>query len=149
MVLIISLIANLSILSVKHWADGYCRHINHFLDEYSYVVNEFSLPGISAAANPNPRTGTVVSSRKVFIGSPVTPNWLLENCFRDVIIRSSHNYRHIASVKERLGFDDSMAAVPRSDGIDTNLVTSIPKRSDLDREADPSNFVKGNIAIPS
>lgn len=80
-ILIISLIGNLSILYVAMKARGYRAHINEYLDKYTYVVNEFSQRDRYSDENKKLISDTLVSDRIVFIGTQVTENWDLEKYF--------------------------------------------------------------------
>ncbi len=81
MILIISLIFNLSIIYVAYKAMEYRAHINEFLDKYTYVVQEFS--GRNRYSLSNEKLGAPVDGKEriVFIGSQLTENWDLQKWF--------------------------------------------------------------------
>lgn len=80
-ILILSLIGNLSILYVAYKALDYRRHINHFLDKYTYVVSEFSGRSRYASENKRLASDVQVDNRIVFLGSQITEGWDLDKQF--------------------------------------------------------------------
>ena len=80
-ILIISLLGNLSIFYVAMKARGYRAHINEYLDKYTHVVNEFSRRDRYSDENKQLISDTLVNNRIVFIGTQVTENWDLEKYF--------------------------------------------------------------------
>lgn len=80
-VLVLSLIANLGIVYVAYKALEYRAHINEYLDKYNNVVNEFSGRGFYLSDNDELAATDPDSSRVVFIGSQLTENWDVADCF--------------------------------------------------------------------
>ncbi len=80
-ILILSLIANASILYVAYKALEYRGHINHFLEKYTEVVDEFSQRKVYDSANVPLRSDTTVHNRIVFFGTQVTEHWQLTDSF--------------------------------------------------------------------
>jgi len=80
-VLILSLIGNLLIVYVAYKAIEYRTHINHFLDKYNRVVEEFSSRAVFADDNLSLRSDTTVPGRLVFFGTQVAAGWDLAAFF--------------------------------------------------------------------
>jgi len=80
-ILIVSLLANLAIFYVGYKALEYRGHINHFLEKYTEVVDEFSQRTVYDSANASLRSDTIVPNRVVFIGTQVTEHWRLAEAF--------------------------------------------------------------------
>jgi hypothetical protein len=78
-IFIISLILNIFIIYVAYKALEYRNHINHFLDKYTNVVNEFS--GRSYFENDNMKLLSEKNSgnRIILFGTQVTENWIVED----------------------------------------------------------------------
>jgi lysophospholipase L1-like esterase len=80
-ILILSLIGNLFILYVAYKALDYRRHVNYFLDKYTYVVSEFSGRNRYASENKRLASDVQVGNRIVFLGSQITEGWDLDKQF--------------------------------------------------------------------
>jgi len=89
-ILIISLIINLSIIYVGYKALNYRRYINYWLEKYTQVVAEFSARNVYEHQNQTLKSNTVIENRIVFLGTQVTDQWDLEKYFEnyEVIDRS-------------------------------------------------------------
>lgn len=83
LVLLASLIGNLTIIYVAYKAVEYRENINFWLDKYLYVVNEFSASDVYRQANESLRSDTLVPDRIVFFGTQVTAEWPVESDFPD------------------------------------------------------------------
>jgi len=81
-ILILSLLGNLSIIYVGVKALEYRAHINEYLDKYNNVVNEFSRRDRYTSENSGLRSDTLVPGRVVLFGSQVVENWPVD-LFRD------------------------------------------------------------------
>ncbi len=75
LVLLVSLIGNLTVAYVGYKAYEYRSHINYWLDKYTFVVDEFSRRDVFADANESLKSDTIVPGRVVFFGTQVTVNW--------------------------------------------------------------------------
>ena len=73
--LIVSLICNIFIVYVGYKAIQYRSHINHFLDKYTNVVNEFSGRDYFADKNTILLTKTNHNNRVILFGTQVTAHW--------------------------------------------------------------------------
>ncbi len=82
-VLVISLLVNVSIVYVAIKTLEYRSHINEWLEKYNKVVDEFSGRPIFADSNKSLASDTTISGRLVFIGSQVTAEWDLKQNFPD------------------------------------------------------------------
>ena len=80
-ILIVSIIGNISIFYVAYKALGYRAHINFFLDKYLNVVNEISQRQVHEADNLALRSDTTVNDRIVFFGSQIISRWNLDEYF--------------------------------------------------------------------
>jgi len=80
-ILVISLLGNLTIAYVGYKALEYRDHINYFLDKYTHVVDEFSGREVYEKANESLRTDYQVDSRIVFFGTQLIQNWDLGRYF--------------------------------------------------------------------
>ncbi len=80
-VLTLSLIGNLAVVYVGYKALEYRAHINHFLDKYTHVVEEFSGRSVYERENTELQSDTLVPGRVVFIGSQLTESWDLQQSF--------------------------------------------------------------------
>jgi len=80
-ILVISLLGNLTIAYVGYKALEYRDHINYFLNKYTQVVDEFSGREVYERANESLRTDYPVDSRIVFIGTQLIQNWDLGRYF--------------------------------------------------------------------
>jgi len=80
-ILVISLIGNLTIVYVGYKALEYRDHINYFLNKYTQVVDEFSGREVYEKANEPLRTDYRVDGRIVFIGTQLVENWDLGRYF--------------------------------------------------------------------
>jgi len=80
-VLILSLVANISIIYVAIKALEYRSHINEFRDKYRAVISEFSGRDVYYEDNLRLRSDTTISCRVVFLGTQVTKNWDLSASF--------------------------------------------------------------------
>ncbi len=80
-ILLLSLAGNLAIFYVAIKALEYRSHINHFLDKYIQVVDEFSERDEYADQNAALVSDTIVDNRIVFFGSQVIERWNLEKYF--------------------------------------------------------------------
>ncbi|MEW5924157.1 MAG: GDSL-type esterase/lipase family protein [Candidatus Zixiibacteriota bacterium] len=76
-ILIASILLNLSIVYVAIKALEYRAHINEFLDKYTHVVNEFSRRDRYQDENRALRSDTIVPARIVLFGSQIIENWPL------------------------------------------------------------------------
>ncbi len=74
-VLVISLLLNLSIFYVGSKALEYRAHINEFLDKYTNVVKEFSQRAYYAPSNLRMQADSTVDNRVIFLGTQVTERW--------------------------------------------------------------------------
>jgi len=74
-ILILSLIGNLFIVYVAYKAITYRSNINHFLDKYTNVVNEFSQRQVYELDNQGLVSDTLIPNRIVFFGTQVTERW--------------------------------------------------------------------------
>lgn len=81
-ILIVSLLCNLAIVYVAIKALEYRSHINHFLDKYTHVVDEFSERDEFKEQNVALVSDTIVENRIVFFGSQVIERWNLEKYFK-------------------------------------------------------------------
>lgn len=79
--LVLSLILNLSIVYVGYKALEYREHINEFLEKYTYVIDEFSGWNDYHEANKQYIADSTVNGRVVFIGTQLTYNWDLASSF--------------------------------------------------------------------
>ena len=77
-ILILSLLGNLSILYVGYKALEYRRHINEFLVKYTNVVAEFSERAHYEADNLKQASSETVDNRVVLFGTQVTSRWRLD-----------------------------------------------------------------------
>jgi lysophospholipase L1-like esterase len=82
-ILVISLLGNLTIVYVGYKALEYRDHINYFLDKYTQVVDEFSGREVYEKANDSLRTDDRVDNRIVFIGTQLVQNWDLDRYFTE------------------------------------------------------------------
>ncbi|MDH4157356.1 MAG: GDSL-type esterase/lipase family protein [candidate division Zixibacteria bacterium] len=82
-ILVLSLVLNLSIVFVAYKAVQYRRYLNYWLDRYTQVVDEFSGRKVYAAENTLLESDEPVEERVVFLGTQVTTNWDLEAYFDD------------------------------------------------------------------
>jgi lysophospholipase L1-like esterase len=80
-VLIISLVLNLTIVYVAYKAWEYRTNINEWLDKYNRVVDEFSQREVYREADRALRSDTTVSDRVVFFGTQVIEKWNLGRYF--------------------------------------------------------------------
>jgi hypothetical protein len=80
-ILVLSLVLNLSIVFVAYKAVQYRRYLNYWLDRYTRVVDEFSGRSVHAAENALLESDKPVVDRVVFLGTQVTTNWDLEKHF--------------------------------------------------------------------
>lgn len=83
LILLVSLIGNLTIVYVGYKAGTYRTNINYWLDKYLYVVDEFSGTNVFRSANPELQSDTIVPGRIVFFGTQVINDWPLEELFPD------------------------------------------------------------------
>ena len=83
-ILTISLIGNLCVVYVALKALEYRRHINEFLEKYTYVVQEFSGRNDFEDANRKLSREINAGKRVVFIGTQVTAGWNLPQFFPDM-----------------------------------------------------------------
>ena len=74
-ILILSLIGNIFIIYVAYKAIGYRKHINHFLEKYTNVVNEFSGRSFFETENQKILHPANDSERIILFGTQVTANW--------------------------------------------------------------------------
>jgi len=81
LVLLVSLIGNLTIVYVGYKAWGYRSNINYWLDKYLYVVDEFSGRSTYESANIALTSDTIIPGRVVFFGTQVITDWPLADCF--------------------------------------------------------------------
>ncbi len=81
LVLLVSLIGNLTILYVGFKAYEYRSYINYWLDKYLYVIDEFSCREKYEAANSALQSDATVINRVVFFGTQVTEEWPLTQYF--------------------------------------------------------------------
>ncbi len=82
-ILILSLVLNLSIVFVAYKAVQYRRYLNYWLERYTRVVDEFSGRTVYAAENALLESDEPVADRVVFLGTQVTTNWDIEAYFGD------------------------------------------------------------------
>ena len=82
-VLVVSLIGNMSIFYVAVKALEYRAHINEYLDRYTYVVNELGRRNRYAEENESLQSDTLIPDRVIFFGTQVTENWDLKRYFPD------------------------------------------------------------------
>ena len=82
-ILVLSLVLNLSIVFVAYKAVQYRRYLNYWLDRYTKVVDEFSGRSVYAAENALLESDEPVPDRVVFLGTQVTTKWDLEKYFGD------------------------------------------------------------------
>jgi hypothetical protein len=89
LVLLVSLIGNLTIAYVACKAYEYRSHINYWLEKYLYVVDEFSGRARYESSNGALESDTIVPGRIVFLGTQVIEEWPLAEYFpgREVINR--------------------------------------------------------------
>jgi lysophospholipase L1-like esterase len=80
-ILALSLCGNLAIVYVGLKALEYRRHINEFLEKYTYVVSEFSGRKNYQAENKAMASASQVMNRVVFIGTQVTCEWDVKKYF--------------------------------------------------------------------
>ncbi|GEM_PF-270365 len=80
-ILIVSLLGNMSIGYVAFKALKYRAHINEYLDKYTHVVEHFSRRDRYAQENEGLTSDTTIAERIVFLGSQVIENWALNRCF--------------------------------------------------------------------
>lgn len=80
-ILVLSLIGNLSIVYVGYKALEYRGHINYFLEKYIQVTNQFSGREIYAQDNAALATDSTVANRVVFLGTQVIKDWDLPSAF--------------------------------------------------------------------
>ena len=143
-ILILSLIGNLFILYVACKALDYRRHVNFFLDKYTYVVSEFSGRSKYALENERLASDVSVGNRIVFLGSQITEGWPLDKQFpgyeainrgisgqRLVIEFSSYNFRPEYTLEEIEDYLASLAELAKVHGIEPLLTTTIPARERL------------------
>lgn len=78
-VLVLSLLGNLTIFYVGFKALEYRNHINYFLDKYTNVVNEFSGRKYFSEENQELSGQINKGKRIVLFGTQVTANWKTEN----------------------------------------------------------------------
>lgn len=83
LVLIASLVGNLTIIYVGYKALGYRSHINHFLDLYTKVVSEFSGRQYYEVENQGLADPVEGRPRIVFLGTQVTERWNVAEDFPD------------------------------------------------------------------
>ncbi len=79
--LIISLIGNCAIFYVAYKAYEYRSHINHFLDKYQHVSQEFSQRDIYESENTKYKADSTISNRLVFFGTQAMANFNLQKHF--------------------------------------------------------------------
>ncbi len=79
--LIISLIANCAIFYVGYKAYEYRTHINHFLEKYRHVSQEFSARDNYDSENLTFQSDTTITNRVVFFGTQVIENYDLPKHF--------------------------------------------------------------------
>lgn len=77
LVLLVSLIGNLTIAYVAYKAYDYRSSINYWLDKYLYVVDEFSGRARYESTNGALKSDTIVPGRIVFLGTQVIEEWPL------------------------------------------------------------------------
>ena len=82
-ILILSLVANLSIVYVGYKALEYRAHINHFLDKYLLVTAELSGRAVFESENQPLQSDSTVENRIVFFGTQVIRDWDLNRYFAD------------------------------------------------------------------
>ena len=81
LVLLVSLIGNLTVGYVGYKAYEYRQNINFWLEKYTFVVDEFSERDEYADANIALRSDTIVPGRIVFFGTQVTKSWPVADLF--------------------------------------------------------------------
>ena len=81
--LIISILANLAIFYVAYKAWEYRSHINHFLEKYQQVSEEFSARSTYAEANDEIVLDSTFTNRIVFFGTRMILNYDLKKYFPD------------------------------------------------------------------
>ena len=81
LVLLVSLIGNLTIAYVAYKAYDYRSSINYWLDKYLYVVDEFSGRARYESTNGALKSDTIVPGRIVFLGTQVIEEWPLAEYF--------------------------------------------------------------------
>jgi len=81
LILIVSLIGNLTIIYVGYKSWEYRSNINYWLNKYLYVVDEFSGRSAYESANVAVKSDTLVPGRVVFFGSQVMAEWPLVDYF--------------------------------------------------------------------
>lgn len=81
LILLVSLIGNLTVVYVGFKAWEYRANINYWLNKYLYVVDEFSGAETYRAANTEFQSDTIVPGRIVFFGTQVTDDWPQEQFF--------------------------------------------------------------------
>ena len=79
LILICSLLLNISIFYVGYKALEYRGHINHFLDKYTNVVNEFSGRDYFEEANKTFVTQKQNENSVVLFGTQVIANWHIDD----------------------------------------------------------------------
>ena len=82
-VLVLSLLGNLSIFYVAYKALGYRNHINFYLDKYQNVVADISGRNEYNQDNEAIRSEVRVDNRVLFFGSQVTKKWNLADHFTE------------------------------------------------------------------
>jgi lysophospholipase L1-like esterase len=83
LILLVSLIGNLTIVYVGYKAWSYRTDINYWLDKYLYVVDEFSGSDVYRSANSGLNSDTIVPGRIVFLGTQAVNDWPLDEFFPD------------------------------------------------------------------
>jgi lysophospholipase L1-like esterase len=81
LVLLVSLIGNLTVAYVAYKAYEYRSNINYWLDKYLYVVDEFSGRSRYESVNHSFVSDTIVPGRIVFLGTQVIEEWPLAEYF--------------------------------------------------------------------
>jgi len=80
-VLIVSLLCNLSIIYVGYKALDYRDHVNYFLKKYIDTSNELSGRSVFQAEDLKLRSATQIPNRVVFLGTQVVMKWMLPKYF--------------------------------------------------------------------
>lgn len=82
-ILVVSLLANLSIVYVAFKALDYRSHVNYFLDKYSHFVAEFSERSEYEKDNARLAAENPTGKRVIFIGAQITRGWNLAEFFSE------------------------------------------------------------------
>jgi len=83
LILLVSLIGNLTIVYVGYKAWEYRSNINYWLDKYLLVIDEFSGTDTYRSANSELQSEKIIPGRIVFFGTQVINDWPLDKFFPD------------------------------------------------------------------